>query len=70
LKVLIEKIGGKSIPELVALGSTKFASMPSGGASSSASAAPVQAAAAKVEEKKEAPKEEEVDVDMGDLFGY
>ncbi len=42
LKVLIEKVGGKSIPELVALGSTKFASMPSGGASgASASAAPV-----------------------------
>ncbi len=69
---MIQKVGGKSIPELVALGSTQFASMPSGGAGSgavSASAAPVQAAA-KAEEKKEAPKEEEIDVDMGDLFGY
>lgn len=34
------------------------------------SSAPVAAAPAKVEAKKEEPKEEEVDVDMGDLFGY
>ncbi len=65
---MMEKVGGKSIPALVAEGRGKFASMPAGGAaapaSTSATAAPV---AAKVEEK---PKEEEIDVDMGDLFGY
>ena len=70
LKVLIEKLQGKQIHELVAAGLTKFASIPSGGAAapSSASAAPAKAAA-KVEEKKPDP-EPEVDVDMGDLFGY
>lgn len=65
---MIEKVGGKSIPTLVAEGRGQFASMPAGG---KGGAAPAQAAsapvAAKVEEK---PKEEEVDVDMGDLFGY
>ncbi len=35
-----------------------------------ASSSAPTASAAKVEEKVEAPKEEEVDIDMGDLFGY
>ena len=69
LKVMMEKLQGKSIPQLIALGHTKFASMPAGGSGgASAPAAGKPAAAAKVEEK--APvKEEEADVDMGDLFG-
>ena len=67
LKVMIEKLKGKEIHELVAAGLTKFASIPSGGAAAPASAAP-----AKVEAKAEVAKEvePEVDVDMGDLFGY
>lgn len=64
---MMEKVGGKSIPALVAEGRGKFASMPAGGAAAPASAAKAAPVAAKVEEK---PKEEEVDVDMGDLFGY
>ena len=68
LKVMIEKVKGKSIPELIKAGSAKFASMPSGGASApAASAAPAKKEAAKKEEEK--PKEEEADIDMGDLFG-
>lgn len=69
LKVMMEKVGGKSIPTLVAQGRTQFASMPAGGSGGSApaQAATSAPAAAKVEEK---PKEEEIDVDMGDLFGY
>jgi ribosomal protein L12E/L44/L45/RPP1/RPP2 len=63
---MISKVGGKSIPELVAAGRKEFASMPSGGAGA-AVAAPVEA---KKEEPKVVEKEEEVDIDMGDLFGY
>ena len=48
---------------------TKFASIPSGGAAApSGAAAPAQAA--KKEEAKVVEAEPEVDVDMGDLFGY
>ena len=65
---MIEKLQGKQIHELVAAGLAKFASVPSGGAAAPASAAPAKAAA-KVEEKK-VEAEPEVDVDMGDLFGY
>jgi large subunit ribosomal protein LP2 len=63
---MIAKVGGKSIPELVAEGRKEFASMPSGG-SAPAGDAPVVAAKVEV---KEVEKEEEVDIDMGDLFGY
>ena len=68
LKVMMEKLAGKSIPQLIALGHTKFATMPSGGSGASAPAASSAKVEAKAEEK--APvKEEEADVDMGDLFG-
>ena len=69
IKAMIEKLAGKSIPDLVRSGRTQFASMPAGGGGAPASSAP--ATAKKEEPKKEEPKkEEEVDVDMGDLFGY
>ena len=61
---MIDKVGGKSIPELIAEGKKQFASMPAGGAAAPASAAGAPAAA-----KEEKPVEEEADVDMGDLFG-
>mgnify|MGYP000128343992 FL=1 len=65
---MIEKLKGKEIHELVAAGMSKFASIPSGGAAAPSSAAPAKAEAKKEEVKVEA--EPEVDVDMGDLFGY
>ena len=40
LKVMIEKLKGKEIHELVAAGMSKFASIPSGGAAAPSSAAP------------------------------
>ncbi len=65
---MMEKLKGQSIPQLIALGHTKFASMPAGSSGVSAPAASHARVEAKVEEK--APvKEEEADVDMGDLFG-
>ena len=71
LKVMIEKLKGKSIPELIAQGRSQFASMPAGGSGAPAAAPASSGAPAKKEEpKKEEPQEEEVDVDMGDLFGY
>ncbi len=69
LKVMIEKLKGKEIHELVAAGMSKFASIPSGGAATSSSAAPAKGEAKK-EEVKVVEAEPEVDVDMGDLFGY
>lgn len=70
MKMMMDKLKGKKIHEMVADGRGKFASMPAGGA---ASAAPVAAAAA---ETKAAPakKEEKVEEDDGldggfDMFG-
>lgn len=67
LKVLMEKMSGKSVPELIAEGSKQFAAVPAGGSGAPAAGGATAAAA----EEKEAPKEEEPeeDVDMGDLFG-
>ena len=45
---MIEKLKGKSIPELIRVGQSKFASIPSGGSGASA-AAPSSAPAAKKE---------------------
>ena len=63
---LIKQIGGRPVSELIAAGSAKLASVPSGAV---AVAAPVKGAAPspkkdKKEEKKEEPKEESDD-DMG-----
>lgn len=68
LDVMMSKLEGKSIPELIKEGSKDLATMGgSGGAAPAggAGAAPAEAAA------EEKPKEEEPeeDVDMGDLFG-
>ena len=72
IATLKSKLSGKSFPALIAEGSSKFASMPSGGAASAPAQASAPAkeekAAPKKEEKK--PVEEEEDLDMGDLFGY
>lgn len=59
---LVEAMAGKDFHAVVEEGLKQMSSM--GGA-----AAPVVAAEKKVEAKVE-EKEEEVDVDMGDLFGY
>ncbi|KAL0953612.1 hypothetical protein HGRIS_004820 [Hohenbuehelia grisea] len=68
LDKLISELEGKDINELIAEGSSKLASVPSGGAGAAApaagGAAPAAAAAEKAEEKKEEEKEESDD-DMG-----
>merc|ERR1712060_923798 len=56
LDILISKLEGKSIPELIAAGSKEMASMPAGGA------APAGGEAAAKEEEK--PKEEEPEEDV------
>ena len=66
LTIMMEKLSGKSIPELIAEGQKELASMPAGGAAAPAGAA-AAAEAAPAEAKKE--EEPEEDVDMGDLFG-
>ncbi|KAL1854730.1 60S acidic ribosomal protein P2 [Paecilomyces lecythidis] len=65
LTKLIAELEGKDIQELIAEGTTKLASVPSGGAA--AAAAPAAAGGAAAEEKKEEKEEEkeESDEDMG-----
>ena len=71
LDVLIGKLEGKSIPELIKEGSGMMASMPSGGSGGAAAAGGAAAGGAAPAKEEEKPKEEEPeeDVDMGDLFG-
>ena len=68
LDIMMSKLEGKSIPDLIKEGSKQLASMPSGGGGGAAASAPAAGGAAA---KEEAPAEEEPeeDVDMGDLFG-
>ena len=64
VKLLIEKMGGKALNEVVAAGLKKLASMGTG------AAAPAAGGAAAADAPKEAEAEEEKeDVDMGGLFG-
>eukprot|EP00999_Lentomonas_sp_LEN2_P001039 NODE_2043_length_664_cov_320.480447_g1993_i0.p2 GENE.NODE_2043_length_664_cov_320.480447_g1993_i0~~NODE_2043_length_664_cov_320.480447_g1993_i0.p2 ORF type:complete len:112 (-),score=56.26 NODE_2043_length_664_cov_320.480447_g1993_i0:104-439(-) len=66
-KLVVDQMKGKKIAELIADGTSKMASVPTGGAVAAA-AAPAAGgdapAEAKKEEKKEAPKEESDDEDM------
>ncbi|KAJ5105576.1 hypothetical protein NUU61_002923 [Penicillium alfredii] len=64
LDKLIAELQGKDLQELIAEGTTKLASVPSGGGA--AAAAPAAGGeAAPAEEKKEEKAEEESDEDMG-----
>ncbi|KAL9616353.1 MAG: hypothetical protein Q9160_008773 [Pyrenula sp. 1 TL-2023] len=71
LEKLLSELEGKSIQDLISEGSTKLASVPSGGGGGGAGAAAVStggAGAAPAEEAKEEKKEEEAeesDEDMG-----
>ena len=68
LDVMMSKLEGKALHELVKDGSSQFASMPAGGAGAAVSAS--AGGDAKADEKKEEKEEEpEEDVDMGGLFG-
>lgn len=69
LNVMMSKLEGKSIQELIAEGSKGLASMPSGGAGGAAAASGGDAGAPKEDKKEEKEEEPEEDVDMGDLFG-
>jgi ribosomal protein L12E/L44/L45/RPP1/RPP2 len=70
LTVMINKLEGKSLPDLIKEGSKDLAAMPAGG-SGGAAAADAGAAAGDAPAKEDKKKEEEPeeDVDMGDLFG-
>ncbi|WPG97389.1 putative 60s acidic ribosomal protein p2 protein [Acrodontium crateriforme] len=68
LSQLLSEIEGKDISELIAAGSQKLASVPSGGAGGAAPAAGGASAGGATEAAAEAPKEEEKeesDDDMG-----
>jgi len=66
VKKLISELKGKNLEEIIKTGTTKLASMPSGGSSAPATAAPVVAKGApKEEKKKEKEPEPEEDADMG-----
>lgn len=66
ISTLLGELEGKTVEELIALGNTKLASVPTGGAAaaSSGSAAAASTAEAAEEEKEEEAKEESDD-DMG-----
>ncbi|OQE31947.1 hypothetical protein PENSTE_c001G08317 [Penicillium steckii] len=64
LDKVVAELQGKDIQELISEGTTKLASVPSGGAGAAAPAAGGDAAAPAAEEKKEEEKEES-DEDMG-----
>ena len=66
LTLMMEKLSGKSIPDLIKLGQKELASMPAAGAAPAGGAAAAGGAAPAEEKKEEEPEE---DVDMGDLFG-
>ncbi|KAF7564080.1 hypothetical protein G7046_g72 [Stylonectria norvegica] len=67
LNTLISELKGKDINELIAAGSAKLASVPSGGAGGAPAAGGAAAGGAAAEEKKEEAEEEkeESDDDMG-----
>ncbi|KAL7813949.1 hypothetical protein CCMA1212_007363 [Trichoderma ghanense] len=68
LEKLISELSGKDINELIAAGSEKLASVPSGGAGAAAAGGAAAGGAAAAEEKAEEKKEEEKeesDEDMG-----
>ncbi|KAE9401049.1 ribosomal protein 60S [Gymnopus androsaceus JB14] len=68
LNKLISELEGKDINTLIAEGSSKLSSVPSGGAAASGGAAPAAGGAAPAAEKEEEKKEEEKeesDDDMG-----
>jgi len=66
LDLFFARIEGKSVTELVAAGSKKQISLPSGGGGGAPAKGAADAGAAAIEEEK---KEEVEDVDMGGLFG-
>ena len=68
LDVLMSKLEGKALHELVQEGSKSLASMPAGGAPAAGGAA-ASAPAGEAPKKEEKAPEPEADVDMGDLFG-
>lgn len=66
ISALLADLEGKSVDELIQLGNSKMASMPSGGASASGASAGASAGAADAEEEEKAEEEkEESDDDMG-----
>ena len=69
LDIMMSKLEGKSIPDLIKEGSKQLASMPSGGGGGGAAASAPAAGGAAAKEEAPAEEEPEEDVDMGDLFG-
>ncbi|KAI0144658.1 putative ribosomal protein P2 [Xylariaceae sp. FL1272] len=67
LEKLLSELDGKDVNELIAEGSTKLASVPSGGAGGAAAGGAAAGGAAAAEEKAEEKEEEkeESDEDMG-----
>ena len=69
LTVMINKLEGKSLPDLIKEGSKDLAAMPAGGSGAAAADAGAAAGDAPAKEDKKKEEEPEEDVDMGDLFG-
>lgn len=67
-KKVVSELKGKNLEELIAQGSEKLATIPSGGGGAAAPAAAAAPVEEKKEEKKEEEEEEEDDGEMFSLF--
>lgn len=67
-KKVVSELSGKNLEELIAQGTEKLATIPSGGGGAPAAAAAAAPAEEKKEEKKEEEEEEEDDGEMFSLF--
>lgn len=65
IKAVISELGGKNVEELIAEGTSKLASVPSGGAASAGVAAAGGAAPSAAAAEEPAKEESESDEDMG-----
>ena len=68
LDVMMSRLEGKSLQELIKEGSKSLPAMPAGGAAAATGGGAAAGGGATPEEKKKEAETEE-DVDMGDLFG-
>lgn len=69
VKSVVSALEGKDLSELAKNGLSKISSMAVSAPSAAAAPKTAVAAESKAAAKKEEPKEEEVDFDMGDMFG-
>ena len=69
LDIMMSRLEGKSLQELIKEGSKSLPAMPAGGAAAAATGGGASAGGGATPEEKKKEAETEEDVNMGDLFG-